>query len=68
MAGGYRALPPCRPRRPLPVLEIHGTADQVVPYGGKAPDYARERRAVAGAMAADRRLPRAGGSATPAPA
>jgi polyhydroxybutyrate depolymerase len=39
VAGGYRSLPPCRPDRPLPVLEIHGTADQVVPYGGKPPDY-----------------------------
>jgi polyhydroxybutyrate depolymerase len=39
VAGGYRSLPPCRPQRPLPVLEIHGTADQVVPYGGKGPDY-----------------------------
>jgi polyhydroxybutyrate depolymerase len=39
VAGGYRALPPCRPQRPLPVLEIHGTADQVVPYGGRPPDY-----------------------------
>jgi polyhydroxybutyrate depolymerase len=40
VAGGYRALPPCRPERPVPVLEIHGTADQVVPYAGKPPDYA----------------------------
>jgi polyhydroxybutyrate depolymerase len=39
VAGGYRALPPCRPSRPVPGLEIHGTADQVVPYGGKPPDY-----------------------------
>jgi polyhydroxybutyrate depolymerase len=39
VAGGYRALPPCRPERPLPVLEIHGTGDQVVPYNGKPPDY-----------------------------
>jgi polyhydroxybutyrate depolymerase len=39
VAGGYRALPPCRPERALPVLEIHGTGDQVVPYGGKPPDY-----------------------------
>jgi polyhydroxybutyrate depolymerase len=39
VAGGYRALPPCKPERPLPVLEIHGTADQVVPYAGKPPDY-----------------------------
>ena len=39
VAGGYRALPPCKPERPLPVLEIHGTGDQVVPYDGKPPDY-----------------------------
>jgi polyhydroxybutyrate depolymerase len=39
VAGGYGSLPPCRPQRPLPVLEIHGTADQVVPYAGRAPDY-----------------------------
>jgi polyhydroxybutyrate depolymerase len=39
VAGGYRSLPPCKPERPLPVLEIHGTADQVVPYGGKPPDF-----------------------------
>jgi polyhydroxybutyrate depolymerase len=35
VAGGYSALGPCHPARPLPVLEIHGTRDQVVPYGGK---------------------------------
>jgi polyhydroxybutyrate depolymerase len=40
VAGGYRALPPCRPARALPVLEIHGTGDTVVPYGGRPPDYA----------------------------
>jgi polyhydroxybutyrate depolymerase len=39
VAGGYRALPPCKPERPLPVLEIHGTADQVVPYAGTPPDF-----------------------------
>jgi polyhydroxybutyrate depolymerase len=39
VAGGYGSLPPCKPARPLPILEIHGTADQVVPYGGKPPDY-----------------------------
>ena len=39
---GRRRLPlaaACKPERPLPVLEIHGTADQVVPYGGKPPDF-----------------------------
>ena len=37
VAGGYGALGPCHPARPLPVLEIHGTRDQVVPYWGKRP-------------------------------
>ncbi len=35
VAGGYGALPDCHPSRPVPVLEIHGTADEVVPYRGK---------------------------------
>jgi polyhydroxybutyrate depolymerase len=39
VAGGYRSLDPCRPDRPVSVLEIHGTADPVVPYDGKPPDY-----------------------------
>jgi polyhydroxybutyrate depolymerase len=26
----------CRPSRPVPVLAVHGTADAVVPYGGRA--------------------------------
>jgi polyhydroxybutyrate depolymerase len=40
VAGGYRSLDPCIPDRPVAVLEIHGTADPVVPYDGKPPDYA----------------------------
>jgi polyhydroxybutyrate depolymerase len=39
VAGGYGTLGPCAPSRPLPVLEIHGTRDQVVPYGGRPPDH-----------------------------
>ena len=35
VAGGYGALPDCHPSRPVPILEIHGTADRVVPYAGK---------------------------------
>ena len=35
VAGGYGALPDCHPSRPVPILEIHGTADRVVPYRGK---------------------------------
>jgi polyhydroxybutyrate depolymerase len=34
VAGGYSGQPPCLPARPVSVLEIHGTADQVVPYFG----------------------------------
>jgi polyhydroxybutyrate depolymerase len=40
VAGGYSSLDPCHPDRPVAVLEIHGTADKVVPYDGKPPDYA----------------------------
>ncbi|MGI8903784.1 MAG: alpha/beta hydrolase family esterase [Solirubrobacteraceae bacterium] len=35
VAGGYDGQPPCHPTHPLSVLEIHGTADQVVPYFGR---------------------------------
>jgi polyhydroxybutyrate depolymerase len=40
VAGGYSTLDACHPSRPVSVLEIHGTADLVVPYGGKPPDGA----------------------------
>jgi polyhydroxybutyrate depolymerase len=40
VAGGYRALDRCPSNRRTSVLEIHGTADHVVPYGGKPPDRA----------------------------
>jgi polyhydroxybutyrate depolymerase len=32
VAGAYGPLPACRARRPLSLLEVHGTADAVVPY------------------------------------
>jgi polyhydroxybutyrate depolymerase len=38
VAGGYSLLDACRPARPVSVLEIHGTADRVVPYAGRPPD------------------------------
>jgi polyhydroxybutyrate depolymerase len=38
VAGGYGSLPDCHPARPVPMLEIHGWEDQVVPYNGKPPD------------------------------
>lgn len=40
VAGGYSTLPECRPDRPLPLLEIHGLRDGVVPYGGKGANHA----------------------------
>ena len=40
VAGGYSTLEDCRPKHRLSVLEIHGTADQVVPYKGKPPNGA----------------------------
>ena len=37
VAGGHRALRACMPDRALPVLEIHGTAEQRISYGGRLP-------------------------------
>jgi polyhydroxybutyrate depolymerase len=34
--GLYAGQPTCRPRHPLSILEIHGTADQIAPYYGLA--------------------------------
>src|SRR4029077_11634692 len=48
VAGGYRALDPCPDGRHTSVLEIHGSADHVVPYAGRPPDGAG---AVAGFLA-----------------
>lgn len=44
VAGGFGALPECHPSRPVRVMEIHGTADPVVPYGGD--DRTQRRGAV----------------------
>jgi polyhydroxybutyrate depolymerase len=44
VAGGYSSLPGCTPVRPISVLEIHGTHDWVVPYGGKGPARAGSAR------------------------
>ena len=37
VAGGHGVQPPCQLSRPISVLEIHGTSDRVVPYGGHGP-------------------------------
>jgi polyhydroxybutyrate depolymerase len=41
VAGGFATLPPCRSRRPVAILEIHGRADPVVPYWGSPTDGRR---------------------------
>ena len=38
VAAGYRALDPCPADARMSFLDIHGTADTVVPYNGKKPD------------------------------
>jgi polyhydroxybutyrate depolymerase len=40
VAAGYRALDPCPATARMSFLDIHGTADTVVPYNGKKPDRA----------------------------
>jgi polyhydroxybutyrate depolymerase len=40
VAAGYRALDPCPASARASFLDIHGTADTVVPYNGKRPDRA----------------------------
>jgi polyhydroxybutyrate depolymerase len=34
----------CRPSRPVPILAVHGTGDEVIPYGGRAADPERPLR------------------------
>jgi polyhydroxybutyrate depolymerase len=38
VAGGFGSLPACDPVRPVSVLEIHGSNDASVPYGGDPED------------------------------
>jgi polyhydroxybutyrate depolymerase len=38
VAGGFGRLPACHPVRPVSVLEIHGSNDASVPYGGDPQD------------------------------
>jgi polyhydroxybutyrate depolymerase len=35
VAGDYDKLPACHLKRPVPLLEIHGTSDRIAPYRGK---------------------------------
>ena len=61
VAGGYGSLPDCHPSRPVAILEIHGTDDQVVPYAGKGAAGSAPCRASSRGGAA-RRLPRGRGA------
>lgn len=40
VAPGLRAITPCPRGRPLEILELHGLADQVVPYRGRGAGHA----------------------------
>jgi polyhydroxybutyrate depolymerase len=39
VAGDYRTRPPCKPDRPVSILDIHSTADPIVPYLGVSPTH-----------------------------
>lgn len=44
---GAMVLDGCRPSAPVSVLEIHGTADQIVPFqGGRMPEFVMARQPV----------------------
>jgi polyhydroxybutyrate depolymerase len=57
VAGGYSTLPACCARRPLSVLEIHGTADGIVPYPGAVLPWVRGWAARDGCAPRSRRTP-----------
>jgi polyhydroxybutyrate depolymerase len=40
VAGGYSTLPDCTRQLRASLLEIHGTGDPIVPYGGHGPTHA----------------------------
>jgi len=65
VAGGYKSLPDCHPSRTVPMLEIHGAIDQVVPYdgdehgAGSVPAFLRQWRRLDGCRGgAQRHKPR----------
>ena len=59
VSGGTRDLPPCHPARPISVLDIHGTSDQIVSYRGRGADHdGRVRDVMADWAAARAAVPR----------
>ena len=63
VAAGYRALDPCPANARFDFLDIHGTADTVVPYNGKKPDRKGSVPRYTSRVAAARRLLGQGGVA-----
>jgi hypothetical protein len=57
VSGGTRALPPCRPARPISIFDTHGTSDQIVSYRGRGADHDGRVRDVMDAWARRRGLP-----------
>jgi polyhydroxybutyrate depolymerase len=39
VSGGTRELPPCHPARPISILDVHGTSDQIVSYRGRGAEH-----------------------------
>jgi polyhydroxybutyrate depolymerase len=39
VSGGTRQLPLCHPVRPISILDVHGTSDQIVSYRGRGPGH-----------------------------
>jgi polyhydroxybutyrate depolymerase len=51
VSGGTRQLPPCHPARPISILDVHGTSDQIVSYRGRGADHDGRVRDVMAAWA-----------------
>ena len=62
VAGGYKSLPDCNPTRTVPMLEIHGAIDHVVPYdgdengAGSVPAFLKQWRRLDGCRGGVRRV------------
>jgi polyhydroxybutyrate depolymerase len=58
VSGGTRQLPPCHPARPISILDLHGTSDQIVSYRGRGADHDGRVRDVMAAWARRERCDR----------
>ena len=66
VAGGYGSLPDCRPSRPVPILEIHGTSTRSSPTAAREPGPAGDVPRSSRSGAARRLHRRAAARAAPA--